>query len=149
MKTVRQVLEKKGTEIWSIAPDRSVYDALKMMAEKEVGALIVLEEGQVRGILSERDYARKVILQGLSSPQTLVRDIMTTIVVYVRPEQTIEEGMALMTDKRCRHLPVMENGRLFGLLSIGDLVKASLSEQQILIEHLENFITGSFPESGT
>lgn len=147
MKTVMQVLETKGNQIWSIAPDRSVYDALQVMAEKEVGALVVLEGGKLVGILSERDYARKVILKGLSSPQTPVQNIMTTKVVYARPEQTIEEAMALMTDKRCRHLPVMEGERLLGVLSIGDLVKASIAEKQFIINQLENYITGTFPEA--
>ncbi len=147
MKTIRNVLEKKGGQIWSIAPDRSVYDALKIMSDNEVGALLVLEEGKIVGLISERDYARKVILKGLSSPQTPVRKIMTTKVVYALPEQTIEEGMALMTEKHCRHLPVMENEKLLGVLSIGDLVKASIAEQKFLIDQLENYITGTFPES--
>lgn len=149
MKTVMQVLESKGKDILSISPDRSVYDAVETMAEKEVGALIVLEEGKVVGIVSERDYARKIILKGLSSPNTPVRDIMTTQVVYARPELTIEEGMALMTDKRCRHLPVMDNDQLFGILSIGDLVKAALAEKTYLIDQLENYITGTFPEGAS
>ncbi len=147
MKTVMQVLEAKGNQIWSIAPDRSVFDALQLMAEKEVGALVVIEGGKLVGILSERDYARKVILKGLSSPKTLVHQIMTTHVVYARPEITIEEAMALMTDKRCRHLPVMVGGKLAGVLSIGDLVKAFIAEKQFLIDQLENYITGTFPET--
>lgn len=149
MKTIKQVLEAKGKEILSISPDRSVYDAVETMAEKGVGALIVLEEGKVVGLISERDYARKIILKGLSSPKTPVRDIMATEVVYARPELTIEEGMALMTDKRCRHLPVMDNDQLLGILSIGDLVKASIDEKTYLIDQLANYITGTFPEAAS
>ena len=147
MKTIKQVLEAKGMEILSISPDRSVYDAMEMMADNEVGALIVLEKGKVVGLITERDYARKIILKGLSSPKTLVGDIMGSKVVYARPELTIEEGMALMTDKRCRHLPVMDNDQLLGILSIGDLVKASLAEKTYLIDQLANYITGTFPEA--
>ncbi len=147
MKTIKQVLEAKGTNVLSISPDRSVYDAMELMADNEVGALIVLDQGKVVGIISERDYARKIILKGLSSPKTLIRDIMVTKVVYARPEMTIEEGMALMTDKRCRHLPIMDNEQLLGVLSIGDLVKASLAEKTYLIDQLANYITGTFPEA--
>jgi len=147
MKTVMQVLEAKGKDILSISPDQSVYDAVEKMAEAGVGALIVLEAGKVVGIVSERDYARKIILKGLSSPNTPVREIMTSQVVYARPELTIEEGMALMTDKRCRHLPVMANDDLLGVLSIGDLVKAALAEKTYLVDQLANYITGTFPES--
>ncbi len=142
MKTVRQLLQSKGREVWSIAPEAMVYDALKVMAEKSVGALVVLDAGQVVGIISERDYARKVSLQGKSDRTTPVKEIMTPKVVYVRPEQTIEECMALMTDKRIRHLPVMENDRLIGVISIGDVVKALISEQEFIIAQLENYITG-------
>lgn len=149
MKTIRQVLEAKGNEILSISPDRSVYHAVEIMAEKGVGSLIVLEKGKVVGLVSERDYARKIILKGLSSPKTPVRDIMATRVVYARPELTIEEGMALMTDKCCRHLPIMDKGQLLGVLSIGDLVKASLAEKSFLIDQLENYITGTFPEAAS
>ena len=149
MKTIKQVLEAKGTEILTIGPDRSVYDAVETMAEKEVGALLVVEEGEVVGLVSERDYARKIILKGLSSPKTPVRNIMATHVVYARPELTVEEGLALMTDKRCRHLPVMDDGKLMGILSIGDLVKASLAEKTYLIDQLANYITGTFPEKAS
>lgn len=147
MKTIKQVLEAKGSDILSISPDRSVYDAMEMMADNEVGALIVLEKGKVAGLITERDYARKIILKGLSSPKTRVGDIMSSKVVYARPELTLEEGMALMTEKRCRHLPVMENDQLLGILSIGDLVKASLAEKTYLIDQLANYITGTFPEA--
>ena len=149
MKTIKQVLEAKGSEILSISPDRSVYDAMEMMADNEVGALIVLEKGKLVGLITERNYARKIILKGLSSPKTLVGDIMASKVVYARPELTIEEGMALMTEKRCRHLPVMENDQLLGILSIGDLVKASLAEKTYLIDQLANYITGTFPEASS
>ena len=149
MKTIRQVLEAKGNEILSISPDRSVYDAVETMAKKGVGSLIVLEEGRVVGLVSERDYARKIILKGLSSPKTPVRDIMATQVVYARPELTIEEGLALMTDKCCRHLPVMDNDQLLGVLSIGDLVKASLAEKTFLIDQLGSYITGTYPEASS
>jgi CBS domain-containing protein len=142
MKTVRQLLQAKGYDIWSVAPDDSVYDALKLMADKNVGAVLVTEAGNLVGILSERDYARKVILKGRTSRDTPVREIMTEKVVYVRPDQTTEECMALMTDKRVRHLPVVENDQLIGIISIGDVVKAIMSHQEFMIEQLENYITG-------
>jgi CBS domain-containing protein len=142
MKTVMQLLQTKGQDIWSITPDALVIDALKLMAEKRVGALLVLEAGQVVGIISERDYARKVSLLGKSSKTTPVREIMTQRVVYVRPEQTIEDCMALMTDKRIRHLPVLADDQLIGVISIGDVVKAVISEQEFIIAQLENYIIG-------
>lgn len=142
MKTVKQLLQSKGRQVWSIAPEAMVYDALKLMAEKEVGALVVLEAGQVAGIISERDYARKVSLQGKSDRTTSVGEIMTAKVIYVYPEQTIEECMALMTDKRIRHLPVIDGGQLIGVISIGDVVKEVISHQEFLIAQLEHYITG-------
>jgi len=138
---VRQLLRTKGHDIWSIAPDDSVYDALKLMADRDVGALLVLEEGNLVGILSERDYARKVILRGKSSMDTPVEEIMTQKVISVSPEQTIAECMTLMTDKHVRHLPVFEDDRLIGLVSIGDVVKAIISQQEFIIEQLERYIT--------
>lgn len=141
-KTVRQILQNKGHTVWSIAPDASVYEALQLMAEKNIGALVVLEAGELVGIFSERDYARKVILKGKSSKDTPVREIMTPKVIYVRPNHTIEDCMALMTDKHIRHLPVLDNGRLVGIISIGDVVKAIISEQEFIIEQLESYITG-------
>lgn len=141
MKTVREVLEGKGHQVWSVSPNATVYDALKLMAERDVGAVLVLEGTHLAGVMSERDYARQVILKGKASKDTPVREIMTTRVVYVRPEQTADECMALMTDKRIRHLPVLDGGRLIGLLSIGDVVKAMISEHKFLIEQLENYIT--------
>lgn len=142
MKTVRQLLESKGSRVISVQPDTPVYDALKVMAEEGIGAVLVLEGGRVAGIMSERDYARKVILRGKSSQGTPVREIMTERVVYARPDQTVPQCMALMTDKRIRHLPVMEGERLLGVLSIGDLVKEMISEQEFIIRQLENYIHG-------
>lgn len=142
MKTVRQLLEAKGSVVFSVTPETTVFDALKLMAEKEVGALLVLDGERVAGIVSERDYARKVILKGKSSHDTLVRDIMTERVIYALPCHTVPECMALMTNKRVRHLPVVENGALIGLLSIGDVVKDIISEQEFIIHQLENYIHG-------
>jgi CBS domain-containing protein len=142
MKTVRDILREKGYDIWSVSADATVYEALQVMADKNIGAVLVLEEGRLVGILSERDYARKVILKGRSSLKTPVREIMTDQVFYVRPEQTVEECMALMTEKRIRHLPVLEDGRLVGVISIGDVVKAVVSEQQVTIQQYENYILG-------
>ena len=142
MTTVRDLLRIKGNEVWSIAPDASVYEALTLMAEKDIGALLVLDGGQLAGILSERDYARKIVLKGKASRETAVREIMTGKVMWTRPEQTIEECMALMTNKRIRHLPVLDEGRLIGVISIGDVVKSIISEQEFMIEQLENYITG-------
>ena len=142
MQTVSQLLQTKGNKVWSIGPEALVIDALKLMAEKEVGALLVIEADQVVGILSERDYARKVSLHGKSSKTTPVREIMTERVVYVRPEQTVADCMVLMTNKRIRHLPVLTDDKLVGVISIGDVVKAVISEQEFIIEQLENYITG-------
>jgi len=143
MGTVAVILEAKGHEIWSIAPDRTVYEAIRLLADKSVGALLVMEGERLVGILSERDYARKLILEGRSSRDTLVRDVMTTRVLCTRPDQTIEECMAMMTAKRARHLPVLDHKRVIGVVSIGDLVKAIIDEQKIIIEQLQNYITGS------
>lgn len=142
MKTARQLLDAKGADVVSVAPDAPVFEALRVMAERGIGAVLVLESGRLIGIMSERDYARKVILQGRSSHETPVRHIMTERVVYARPEQTVAECMALMTDKRIRHLPVIDGERLLGVLSIGDLVKETISEQEFLIRQLENYIHG-------
>ena len=141
MKKVRDILEIKGREVWSIGPSESVFDALKLMAEKGIGALVVLEAGKVVGIISERDYARKVILQGRSSPTTLVSEIMTARVAYAQLQQNIDECMAIMTERRIRHLPVIEDGLLIGVISIGDLVKSIIAEQRFIIEQLERYIT--------
>ncbi len=140
VKTVRDVLRNKGNEVSTVEADATVLSALEKMAEENIGALLVMEKGALVGILSERDYARKVILQGLSSPMTKVRAIMTQNVCYARPEQTVEECMAVITEKRCRHLPVFEGDSLVGLVSIGDLVKASIAEKEFIIGQLENYI---------
>jgi CBS domain-containing protein len=142
MKTVRQLLETKGAEVISVAPDSNVLDALKVMSQREIGAVLVVDKGRLVGIMSERDYARKVILKGKSSQDTKVCEIMTERVMYARPEQTVPELMALMTSKRVRHLPVLEGDRLVGVLSIGDLVKETISEQEFIIRQLENYIHG-------
>ena len=142
MKTVAQLLRSKPHGVLSIAPDTAVFRALQLMAEKNVGALLVLEGDSLIGIFSERDYARKVILVGKSSKETAVREIMSSHVLYVRPEQTIQDCMALMTDKRVRHLPVLEDERVVGVISIGDVVKGIISEQEFMIEQLQNYITG-------
>jgi CBS domain-containing protein len=143
MKMVKQLLEAKGYNVWTIAPDASVYEALKLMADKNVGALLVLEAGKVVGIISERDYARKVILKGKFSKDTPVREIMSTRLIFVRPEQTVEECMALMSDQHIRHLPVMAGEDLVGIVSIGDLVKSIISDQEFLIENLQAYIVGT------
>lgn len=141
MKTVRELLDTKQGVLWSVTPDSTVYDALALMAEKGVGAVVVIENTKLVGILSERDYARQVVLKGKTSKETPVREIMTSRVMYVSPDQTIDECMALMTDKRIRHLPVLVEGDLVGLVSIGDVVKAVISEKQFMIEQLESYIT--------
>lgn len=142
MKTVRDILEVKGHNVWRLPFEATVFDALKLMADKQVGALVVVDGPNPVGIISERDYARKVILHGRTSPTTLVKEIMTSHVVYTHPNQAIEECMAIMTDRRIRHLPVMEQGKLVGIISIGDLVKAIIAEQKFTIEQLERYITG-------
>ena len=142
MTSVAQLLRTKGQAVWSIPPHASVYEAIKLMADKEVGALLVVEAQRLVGIVSERDYARKVILQGKSSRDTPVREIMTEKVFYVRPEQTVEECMAVMTAHRIRHLPVLGDDQVMGVVSIGDLVKALLSEQEVRIQQLEQYIMG-------
>ena len=143
--TVRLVLKQKGQEVWHVSPDRCVYDAIELMAEKHVGALMVVHEGQLVGVVSERDYARKVILQGKSSKQTEVKEIMTTPAIFVTPEQTVEDSMRIMTDKHIRHLPVVENGILMGVVSIGDLVKWMISAQQHTISQLHSYIISQYP----
>ena len=137
--TVRQMLREKR-EIYSVAPDDTVYDALRLMADKNVGAVLVLSGGELDGIFSERDYARKVILLGKTSKDTLVREIMTTRVICVEPDWTANQCMALMTDRRVRHLPVMDGGLLAGVISIGDVVRAVVDEQQFTISSLERYI---------
>jgi CBS domain-containing protein len=141
MKTVKQLLESKAPGVVTIAPEASVFEALELMADKDIGAVVVTHNSRVIGIMSERDYARKVILHNRSSKEIPVAQIMTEKVVYVRPTQTVDECMALMTDKHIRHLPVLDGERLIGVLSIGDLVRATISEQDFVIKQLENYIT--------
>ena len=141
MTTVKQILDSKGHQVYTISPRTTVFEALKQMGEKEVGALAVVDGQRLIGIISERDYARKVILRGRTSRDTLVYEIMTRDVITVDLEHTVEECMALMTERRIRHLPVLVNGRLSGMISIGDLVKAIIAEQQFTIELLETYIT--------
>jgi CBS domain-containing protein len=143
VRKVKDMLRAKGHDVWSIASDASVYHALELMADKNIGAVLVMDGHDLVGILSERDYARKVDLLGRSCKETAVEEIMTRRVVYVYPEQSGEECMALMTDKRVRHLPVMEDDQVIGVISIGDVVKAIISEQEFLIEQLEHYITGT------
>ena len=140
MAIVREILEDKGYQVETIGPDRRVYDAVALMAEKGIGALMVVDGDKVVGLISERDYARKVILKGRASKETHVRDIMETRVVYVHPDQTVEECMAIVTDRRVRHLPVIENDKLIGLVSIGDLVKSIIDEQKFIIDQLVKYI---------
>ncbi len=140
MATVRQIIDDKQQKVLSVSPDATVYDALERMAKFEVGALVVMQGDQLAGIFSERDYARKVILHGKTSRDTLVREIMTAKVVCVSPDYTTDQCMALMTDKRVRHLPVLEHMRVVGVVSIGDVVKEVISEQRFVIEQLEQYI---------
>lgn len=142
MKSIRDILRSKGAQVWSVAPKTTIFDSLRLMAEKEIGAVLVLEEGRLVGIFSERDYARKVVLKGKSSKETAVADVMTPRVVCVSPERTLDECMAIMTEKRIRHLPVCEGNRLVGLVSIGDVVKGVISDQQFMIDQLEHYILG-------
>jgi CBS domain-containing protein len=143
--TVRLVLKQKGQNVWHVSPDGCVYDAIEIMADKHVGALMVVSEGKLVGVVSERDYARKVILQGKSSKQTQVKEIMTSPAIFVTPEQTVEDSMRIMTDKHIRHLPVLEDGIILGVVSIGDLVKWMISAQQQTISQLHNYITSQYP----
>ena len=142
MTTVKHVLDQKGHHVHFIHPDASVFDALKMMAENNIGSLVVLEGGKLVGVITERHYAREIVLKGRTSPGTLVRDIMSTKVIYARPDQSVEECMAVMTARAVRHLPVLEGGRLVGIVSIGDMVKSVIDDQKFIIEQLEHFIHG-------
>jgi len=141
-KSIAQVLKVKGNEVWSISPDAKVYDALALMAEKGVGALVVIEEDQVIGIFTERDHARRVDLQGRCSQKAQVRQVMSEVTCTITPQTSVEEAMAVVTENRCRHLPVLENDQLVGLASIGDLVKASLDEKDFVIKELKKYIKG-------
>ena len=143
MKFVSQLLTAKGRDVWSVGPDTTVFVALQLMADRKVGALLVLEQRRLVGVFSERDYARKVILKGKSSKEILVRDIMSSEVIFVRPDQSIDECMSLMTEKRVRHLPVMDSEKLVGVISIGDVVKTVIAEQEDVIDQLEHYISGT------
>ncbi len=142
MKTAKQIIEEKGNQIWSVEPDNSVFDTIKMMAEKKIGALLVIENGKTIGIVSERDYARKIILEGRNSKDTRVGEIMTSDLIAVTPEQNVNECLNLMSDHHIRHLPVISNGELSGMLSVRDLMAAIIEDQQFQIEQLEQYVRG-------
>ena len=142
MKQISEILEKKGGTTWSVSPDQSVYDALQVMADKGIGAVLVMQDGKLCGILSERDYARKVSLEGLSARSCTVSDIMTSKVLHVSRTHSVDECLEMMTDKHLRHLPVLESDDVIGMVSIGDLVKAIIEEQQLLINQLQQYISG-------
>ena len=143
MITIEHLLKNKENQIWSVEPKISIFEALKIMSDKEIGALLVIEDEKLVGIFSERDYARKVILKGKSSKNTQVGELMTKKVLYIDPEQTINDCMAIMTDKHIRHLPVIENDKVIGMVTIGDVISQIISEQEFTIQHLENYITGT------
>jgi CBS domain-containing protein len=140
MRTMAQLLAAKGSHVWSISPDATVFEGLRLMADRNIGALLILEGGRAVGIMSERDYARKIILEGRSSRETPIRNIMTTQLVAARATDSVEQAMALMTRERIRHLPVMDGSTVLGMVSIGDLVKATIDDQQFTIEQLERYI---------
>jgi CBS domain-containing protein len=140
--TVRHLLNQKGRTLWAIDPDATVFDALAKMAEKDIGSLVVMDGEKLIGIITERHYSRNVILKGKTSPTTLVKDIMDRNVIHVRPEHSVEQCMALMTDKRVRHLPVLEGKNVVGIISIGDLLKTIISKQEFVIDQLEHYIQG-------
>jgi CBS domain-containing protein len=142
MATVRLLLEKKGHDVWSVPPDATVYDALRLLDERDIGALLVIRGEELVGILSERDYARKVALKGKTSMKTPVSEIMTDKVVVIEPDRAIEQAMAIMTERRLRHLPVVEDNVVIGLVSIGDLVKEIIADKEFIIEQLETYIAG-------
>ena len=142
MTTVQQLLDQKGDTVWSVQPENTVFDAIKLMADKDVGSIVVMEDGKPVGIFTERHYARNVFLKGRASPTTLVGDAMSKHVICARPEQTVEECMAVMTDKRVRHLPVLQRKKLVGIISIGDLVKSTIANQKFTIDRLVEYIRG-------
>jgi CBS domain-containing protein len=142
MRTVRDILQVKGSSVWSVSPDDTVLDALGVMAEHDIGGVVVLDDDKLVGILTERDYARRVVLRGRSSRESKIRDVMTSQVVCVSPERSIDECMALMTNKRVRHLPVLDHKQVIGLISIGDVVKATIADQEFTIIQLQAYITG-------
>ena len=141
MTTVKQMLDRKGYEVWTIEPEQTVFEAISLMVDKGIGALVVVKDDRVVGIVSERDYMRNVILRGRSSRQTPVADIMSTHVIGTNLKRSAEECMAIISEKRIRHLPVVDDGKLIGIISIGDLVKSIIDHQQFMIEQLENYIT--------
>jgi len=143
MKTIRQILKVKGRKIWTISPTARVIDALQVMAEKDVGALLVVDGKTLIGVFSERDYARKVILLGKSSKNMRVSEIMSSPPIFIEPDNTVEQGLALMSAKHIRHLPVMEKNRLIGIVTIGDLVRSLIEEQKVVIDHLEKYIVSN------
>ena len=140
MITIRHLLDTKGYEIWSISPNATVYEAIELLADKDIGAVLVMDDGKLEGILSERDYARRLILKGRTSKGTEVRDVMTSDVLTLNPDNTLEECMALMTQKHVRHIPILEEGKVIGIVSIGDAVNATIANQEFLIEQLEKYI---------
>ncbi len=142
MMTVKHVLDQKGRKVHAVHPDATVFEALKLMAEKDVGSMAVMEDGQLVGIITERHYAREIVLKGRTSLKTLVRDVMSVRVDVARPDQTVEECMTVMTTKTVRHLPVLENGHLVGIVSIGDMVKSVIGDQKFIIQQLEHYIHG-------
>jgi CBS domain-containing protein len=142
MTTVKQILDSKGHDIYAVSPTETVYESLQQMADKRIGALLVMDDDKLLGIVTERDYARKVILEGKASRDIPVEEIMTRKVLCVPPERTVDECMALMSDKRARHLPVVDHKRVIGVVSIGDLVKVVISEQRFLIDQLQHYIAG-------
>jgi CBS domain-containing protein len=144
MHIIGQLLEAKGNEIWSVAPGTTTFEALQIMARKDMGALLVIDKEKLIGIFSERDYARKVILHGKSSKETTVGELMTQEVFYIGPQNTLQEGLALMTDKHIRHMPVLENNQLIGIVTLGDLVKQIISDQKFTIRELEKYISGGY-----
>lgn len=142
MKKIQEILQVKGNVIWSVSPDSTVYDALKLMSEAGIGAVLVMDSGKLVGIMSERDYARKIIIEGKTSKETMVKEIMTEKVYFISLGAYAESALAMMTEKHIRHLPVMENDKVIGVISIGDVVKAVISEQRNIIEQLETYVMG-------
>lgn len=142
MKTIKDILQIKGTNIWSVEPEMTVFEALKVMSDADIGAVLVMKSEKLVGILSERDYARKIIIKGKTSKDTLVSEIMTEKIYFIPPDVSVENALALMTEKHIRHLPVMESVKVIGVISIGDIVKAIISEQRDTIEQLEKYVMG-------